>query len=290
VGNLPAYSTTVFSTDGARPPCRPPCTTGYYLQARERSRGSLGLVGRPHARREELLAMAAKTDANVWDDCHGTIATLWHTRRRGGGAVAGRDAGTQEGTTRTVVQCETAAPHRAIQHADAGWPSLLTHGSEEGTPPAQDQTRAVWHPRASDLGWGCDIPGAVRRRTRRRLPGGHGPGQWEVGLQKVADAGGLSGSPHRAASHYHGMLTSPLAAAMVAREIAAPHAASTPDRCVQRPSPVCRGATAWVTPCRWWPRAQPEPGASSREGARNGGRPATKRAAGVTPLHVYTRG
>src|SRR6266446_1468189 len=92
---------------------------------------------------------------NVWDGCHGTVATLWHTRRHGGGTVAGRDAGTQEGTTRTVVQRETAAPRMAVQHADAGRPGLPTHGPGEGTPPAQDQTRAGWHPRASDLGWGC---------------------------------------------------------------------------------------------------------------------------------------
>jgi hypothetical protein len=40
-----------------------------------------------------------------------------------------------------------------------------------------------------------DTRGAVRRKTRRRLPGGHGLGQWEVGLQKVSDAGGSSASP-----------------------------------------------------------------------------------------------
>ena len=49
------------------PTARPPCTTWYYLQARERPRGSLGLAGRPQARREALLAKAAKTDSNVWD-------------------------------------------------------------------------------------------------------------------------------------------------------------------------------------------------------------------------------
>ena len=37
-----------------------------------------------------------------------------------------------------------------------------------------------------------DARGAVRQRTRRRLPGGHGLGQWEGGLQKVSDAGGFS--------------------------------------------------------------------------------------------------
>src|SRR4029453_17365162 len=36
----------------------------------------------------------------------------------------------------------------------------------------------------------CDTRGTVRRRTRRRLPGGHGPVNEEVGLQKVSDAGG----------------------------------------------------------------------------------------------------
>src|SRR5262249_43099593 len=41
--------------------------------------------------------------------CNGTVSTLWHTRRRGGGAVAGREAGPQNGTTRTAIQRETAA-------------------------------------------------------------------------------------------------------------------------------------------------------------------------------------
>src|SRR3989442_1348242 len=36
----------------------------------------------------------------------------------------------------------------------------------------------VGPPRASAQGWVCDTPGAVRRRTRRRLPGGHAPEQW----------------------------------------------------------------------------------------------------------------
>src|SRR4030095_13367324 len=67
VGNLPAYSTTAFSTDCARPPCRPPCATGYHHQAREHPRGSLGLAGRPQARHEELRAKAAKTSAKVWE-------------------------------------------------------------------------------------------------------------------------------------------------------------------------------------------------------------------------------
>src|SRR4030095_1725214 len=38
VGNLPAYSTTAFSTDYAYLPCRPPCPTGYPPQAREHPR------------------------------------------------------------------------------------------------------------------------------------------------------------------------------------------------------------------------------------------------------------
>jgi hypothetical protein len=70
MGNRPAYSTTAFSTGCARPPCRRPCPTGYHFQARERPRGSLGLAGRPQARREELLAKAASLMPPRRAGCH----------------------------------------------------------------------------------------------------------------------------------------------------------------------------------------------------------------------------
>src|SRR4029453_5405314 len=54
------------------------------------------------------LLRKAKTDSNLWDGCNGTVATIWHTQRRSRGAVAGQDARTQDGTTSTVAQRETA--------------------------------------------------------------------------------------------------------------------------------------------------------------------------------------
>jgi hypothetical protein len=76
--------------------------------------------------------------------------------------------------------------------------AMPPHRQGEGASQAQDQTKAVWHPRASDPGGVCDTPGAVRRRTRRRLPGGHAPVRSVVGLRLVSDAGGSCGSPRRA--------------------------------------------------------------------------------------------
>jgi hypothetical protein len=93
----------------------------------------------------------AKTDSNVWDGCNGTVATLWRTQQRSGGAVAGRDAGTQDGTTSTVVQRETAAQQRAVPHVGARRPCLLTHWLGEGILRVQDQTKGMWHSRASAL-------------------------------------------------------------------------------------------------------------------------------------------
>ena len=62
----------------------------------------------------------------------------------------------------SIGPCNTLAPDG---------PCLLTHWPKEGTLQAQDQTKVVWHSRASVPGGVCDIPGMVRRRTRRRLPG-----------------------------------------------------------------------------------------------------------------------
>ena len=54
-----------------------------------------------------------------------------------------------------------------------------------------EQETAEWSlPRAA-VGDASVTHEVVRQRTRRRLPGGPGPGQWEGGLQQVADAGGF---------------------------------------------------------------------------------------------------
>jgi len=78
-----------------------------------------------------------------------------------------------------------AAPREqrdALGGADAGRPGLPTHRPCEGAPQAEDQTTAVTHPRVGAVGDGSttlrDPPGAVRPRTRQRLPDGHEPEQW----------------------------------------------------------------------------------------------------------------
>ena len=66
-----------------------------------------------------------------------------------------------------MLLAETAAQHRAVQHA-AG-----SGGSQ-----TRDQTTAAEHPRARVLGEGVAIPpGVGRRRTTRRLPGRHALGR-----------------------------------------------------------------------------------------------------------------
>jgi hypothetical protein len=62
-----------------------PAPPGTTPSARERPRGRLG--GRePLAQVAAEAAREAKTGSNVWERCNGMVSTLWHTRRRGGGA------------------------------------------------------------------------------------------------------------------------------------------------------------------------------------------------------------
>ena len=76
-------------------------------------------------------------------------------------------------------------------------------------------------------------------------------------------------APSLAASHHHGLLTPPLAAAMAACGRAVPRAESTHDRSVQRPSPASVAASAWPSRGRGWAQAGAEVGVSWREVNRN---------------------
>jgi len=63
VGNLPAYSTTAFSTDGARPPCRQPRATGSHLPAVLPSERPARSPGRPPATRRPLSTPRRAADS-----------------------------------------------------------------------------------------------------------------------------------------------------------------------------------------------------------------------------------
>ena len=80
------------------------------------------------------------------------VQTLWHTRRRSGGAAVGREAVSNDGTARTVAQRETGA--NALAHASAA-DVLQTLATEDGQP----------FPPTS-----C-VRGDLRQRSRRRLLG-----------------------------------------------------------------------------------------------------------------------
>ena len=143
-----------------------------------------------------------------------TDATLWHS----GGAA---ETGTNNGTASIVVAraafkrvraCRTR-PRQGMRHtgnnrtrwgdADAGRPGLPTHRPREGGPQAQGQARPERCGPTSRNDWGRSrsLPGAVRRRTRRRLPGGHVLGQWKVGPRRAAPQSPVPGrhSPPQAA-------------------------------------------------------------------------------------------
>src|SRR6266699_4121773 len=87
--------------------------------------------------------------------------------------------------------------------------------------------------------------------------------------------------PPLAAAHHPGLLTPLLAAATAARGRAAPRAGSTHGRSAPRPWPVCRGATAWPTPCRGWAQAVAEAVGRWHEANRSYHRPDTISAAAV---------
>jgi len=109
-----------------------------------------------------------------------TDVTLWHTRRRGG-VVAGREAGTQEGTTSTGVQCETATQPRAVQHAGAGRPCLLTYWPAVG-----DRKRGTSRRRLSTHEPVC--LGRGRQYPRRGQAEDHAKASWR------ARAGAIGGA------------------------------------------------------------------------------------------------
>ena len=168
-----------FSTDGARPPCRPPCTAGYHLQARERPRGSLDLAGRPHARREELLAMAAKTGTNVWAVAMGRLQpsgtrgaaaaglllgeTLGHRRGQRARACSARRLH-RIGPYHTLTPDGQASPptgrqwgerRRGTRRRRLSPPEHTGSGRGRRYPrrgPAEDHAQAAWRARAGALG------------------------------------------------------------------------------------------------------------------------------------------
>src|SRR4029453_7440673 len=72
-----------------------------------------------------------------------------------------------------------------------------------------------------------------------------------------------------AASHHHGWLTPPRAAARVARGTGAPHAASRRDRSGPRPSLACQAATAWPSPGRGEGQGGARAGVSWHAGGKN---------------------
>src|SRR5215831_17912670 len=108
---------TAFSTDCARPVAHPapPGTTPRRASARETAwqaaRSAHGSEPQGSGRSDwfKRLGRLLLGQGYAGIETSGTAAILWHTRRRGSGAVAGREAGTQEETTRTVVPRETAA-------------------------------------------------------------------------------------------------------------------------------------------------------------------------------------
>ena len=181
-GNLPAYSTTAFST-------APPATLATVLPrlpappgaAPQRARASE--AARPAPRREPP-AQRAKATCVKRRGLSGTVAPLWHTRRRGAGAVAGRDAGPPEGTTSPVVQREPAAgrPTRCRRAARPPPPGPGAGARQAPAPP-----RAGWPPRASAPGGGHATPDERRRRPRRRLLGGQAPGPTGAGPPRASE-------------------------------------------------------------------------------------------------------
>ena len=84
-----------------------------------------------------------------------------------------------------------------------------------------------------------------------------------------ADARRLFRAASLAVSHHHGLLTDSLAAATVARGTVTPHAATTPDRSVPRPSLAFEAASVWLSPSRWSAAAAAGPGVSCYEASKN---------------------
>ena len=162
--------------------------------ARECQRGSPAGSPPRAARSTSRSERPRRTDSNVWD-CMGLLQPSGTRDDAAEGLLLGEKLGHRMG--QRARSC-SARRLLAVQHADAAQPCLLTHWPGEGAPQAQDQTRAGWHPRASDPGWVHSTPDEIRRRTRRRLLGGHAPGQSGAGPPRAADARGFSRPPRRA--------------------------------------------------------------------------------------------
>jgi hypothetical protein len=166
-------------------PCRPPaglariCRTGGPLMTRS---------GPPQAARGRTAGAAARG----WFKRYGT-------RPKGGvkpGSSCSMDA--QKGMARCGGGTHTG---RSRTHwgywQDAGRPALPS-GRERGSATPGPDDGCCAPTRWSDRGRSRSLPGAVRRRTRQRLLGGHTPGQSGAGPPPASDAGGFSGSPRRA--------------------------------------------------------------------------------------------
>src|SRR5262249_4138513 len=137
-------------------------TPGLVVTAERRgTSSSRGSVSAAEGRRLRLVHTMGQRAAS-------TNERLMHTRAGVQHAAKTRDAAHEQ-------------PRDALGGFGPGQPCLPTHAPCAGKRQAEQETAA-----------------ALRRRTRRRLPGGHGPLQWVVSLQKVSDAGGSSGCPPRA--------------------------------------------------------------------------------------------
>ena len=121
--------------------------------------------------------------------------------RRSGGAAA--ETGAHAGTARTSerrVHTRVGVKHAAKARGTPPWEpwdALGVHaGRRTAFPPHSLAARGATSGSGPDDG--CrgrfsDPPGAVRRRTRQRRPGGHAPERSGAGLLPVSDAGGSSG-------------------------------------------------------------------------------------------------
>ena len=83
--------------------------------------------------------------------------------------------------------------------------------------------------------------------------------------------------------HQPALLKLSAAVAMVARDITAPHGASTHGPSIRPPSLACTAATTWLSPCHWWARAQPVAVVNWHGASRNCSSSGTPPAADLNP-------
>src|SRR2546427_3320389 len=91
-----------------------------------------------------------------------------------------------------------------------------------------------------------------------------------------------------AASHHHGGLTAPRAAATAAPDSPAPRVSSRHGPSIPPPWPAYTAATTWPSRSRWWARAVAGAGVRSRGASRSYNRPDTRPTAAATRLRPCT--